>query len=221
MPFAILANILLVISVVLGLRKWPALPPIWRLALVQLILAVIIDTGGYLLINRYNSLNAALHNVYIVLEFLLLSVFCILQLRNSRLQLMLMTGIALATMRWIYVSTRSSLTVIDIPTFLLFCCLLFSFSTLALYQARYSDVSLARNPFAVFNVSSLLYFGCIVPLFCFYNYWVAHDRGQGAIFYNAINNFAAMLRYALVASTFLILNQKNNLILNSNESATE
>ena len=146
--------------------------------------------------------------IYIVSEFTILAL-CALIIRNKKdfKDAMLCVAVIIVDAIWIYFALTSGVHQIIIPIFLCNCLVITCAFLNLLLDIGFSETKLFKRPALWLYTSNILYFGGIIPLFCFYNYFVNYNQKLGGQAYGAINNVFAMIRYGLLFYSLILIYQ--------------
>lgn len=196
------------IAITIGLKYWRRLKLGYRVALVQVIIACIVEVTGRMLSVFHLGTNAWLFNIYALIETIIfLWMFGIFSGHPYTNKVLIVVAVIMPSGWFIAIATNgiflfSNWYVIaeSLLAIVLFILLLIS-------KSVFSKSQLFTQPLFLLCIAIIIYYASVIPLFGVLNHLVEVDsKLAGNLFY--INKIAASIRYALTG-TALYLHGRN------------
>ncbi len=195
--------IVLLPTVILGVLIYSRLSFFWRVVHLQLILAFVCELVGRLLVLHDAKNTIPIFNCYILVEQMLLlsAVFMILKPR----MVWRISSLTLCLLVWLWNVYDGGFYTFAQISFLTGCVLIVMFYTALLIALVHNDIEGPVRPLLLLSISTLLYFGGDIPLFCLINYLSTHEHKEFAYKLYSINDVLAICRYLMVFVSFLYI----------------
>lgn len=190
-------------TIVLGILIFVRLSSFWRIIYLLTTLAFTVELISRYL-NYYHTKNTTpLFNCYILAEQLLLlsAVFMILK----PYIMWRISSLILCVMIWLWNINQNGFYTFAQISFLTGCVLIVMFYTALLIALVHNDIEGPVRPLLLVSISTLLYFGGDIPLFCLINYLSTHEHKEFAYKLYSINDVLAICRYLMVFVSFLYI----------------
>lgn len=176
--------------------------------LIQIFLALIIETYGWYLSIVLSQYNVWLFNSYYLIELWLLLLCAYLLISNSLFKRIILSLLLLGTAIW-----ASNIYIVGFNTLIIWSILfnsiafVFSYSYILYNLIFYDDAKLIVQPKFWLCMSMIIYFACNIPLFGLLNFLVDNDMhlAKNLFWINLILNF---IRYPMVAVSFYLLGKQ-------------
>lgn len=190
------------IALVIGFFSYARLHKVYRVLVVQVLLACMVELAGFL-INLKRSPNIWLYNCYMVIDcgLLLWTAWMYVPLRRLRNRLLVCYGVFIScwTMEIIlggwYTLALKALIIHCIIQVLLYIWILYR-------QANTYEGRLILSPAFWVSTAVVLFYGCCIPLFSLHHYFARHiDEFEKIRF---IVYAASCIRYTIYSYVFLL-----------------
>ncbi len=192
------------LAILAGLYCWKLLSLPYRLLLIQVVLALIIEITGWA-INKYLHINNLwLFNIYAIIEVWLLGLACSMFITVRKIEKLIWFLLPLITICWIvsvFVNgffEFNNWIVVAIAIFYVVFYIAALFSSSIFGQKK----ALAQPLFLV-AIAIIIYYATIIPLFGLMNHLVKDNLHTANKLFK-INAVAAILRYTLVSIAFYL-----------------
>lgn len=182
----------------------------YKLLCIQIICGLIIEIIGHIFINLKRPIeNTACFNVYILIEFYLMFGAAILFLKKNN-RVLLSFGSLPFIIFMIHLS-RTGFGKFSSFSFLAGGIILVVFYLYLLFEISKRTAILKNIPEFWVCIGIIAYFGCTVPFFSLFTYFVNHGKEKLGDMLFKLNDFLALIRYLCLLIAFLLLNKKDKL----------
>lgn len=179
----------------------------YKLLLCQVLIAIISECYGYYTGYILHQNNVWIFSYYMLLDSWLLGLAGRSFVSSKILKTAIPLSLVVTTLIWMLDSYKTNFSSFSNVFFVSYSILLIIVYITALTNRTFGSRSLFLNPVFWIGVSSIVYYGCILPYITLLNY--LHDTNPGAAFklwdINLILNF---IRYPLVALAFYLVGRR-------------
>ena len=208
-PTLVISNICLCISLIAGLLSWKRFDVIFRILMAQLLLGLIAQLVGSFS-NKYYHSNTAVYNGYIFLELWLIGLLGLRMIHEKLLRTILLTAMVMCAL--VDVLSMWSTGIHVLANWGYICAsILFTITFLFIVvKMTFADESslLIKSPKFWLALGILIYYGCTVPIFGFFNYLLHYHRAIAAKVYY-INDLLSIVRYLFMFVAILLVRGRN------------
>lgn len=192
------------LAVFVGVYYWKYLTVVYKLFLIQCMLAFINELTAWAIQYYTDFSNSYMFNVYAIIEVWLLGAACILNISKQLARKLVVGALIALTIYWLFnvirngILTFNNKTVVAIAIFYVV-----SFFLLLINNSIFNDKKIYKQPLFVIAIAIIIYYATIIPFFALMNYLTTNNMPL-AIKLFKINIVAAILRYSLVAIAFYL-----------------
>lgn len=190
-----------VVALIFGVYFWKKLDLGYKVLLAQVLFAFIAEAAGKILSVKYYP-NAWVFNIYMLIEFLLLSIAASLFI--TRFKKIVIVIISCFVIAWVLQAYNSGLTKLFNWLFVLSSLgITVMYAAILFMHGMFTKRHFYSDPLFLVCVSIVVFFACIIPLFGLLNYLIKDDIIIAKKLY-LINVGASIFRYSLVAIAFYL-----------------
>lgn len=200
-----LSNAIILLTAIIGFVNYRYLGRAWRILHLLVVITFFNEITAYCLIKYRHAQNLWLYNIYILPNLLLLVLTASLLTRLRWLSVLSVAGILLCGSIWSYQVYHSGMNILFHYALLTSCILLVICYLTVLMQTIAGSGQQNRQSVILVSIAVLLYYGCNIPLFSFFNYFVAKQGNKIAWNIYIINNLLSVTFYSLLLSAFVLL----------------
>lgn len=215
MQFFLLALIGKLVVLFFGVKYFRKLPFAYALIVFQVIFAVICEGYGFYLGHILHQNNLWLFNYYwIIADIGLTGIAGILLLEKKKLKIISVILLLVTLVIWLHNIIAFSINhYAPLVKASIHIALVIIYAMLLVDRLLFTNLKLGRQPDFWLCLSTLLFFGCNIPLYGLFNYLnsVSPQTLKKLFEISLILNF---IRYPLVAVSFYLIGQKDNQIDN-------
>ena len=191
------------------------LPRPYKLVLYLIAVAFFCESYGYYIHHILQKQNAWLFNLYMLTEVLLMGGAAIYLVNKKNVRLLFLLLLGINTSIWGYAIFVNS--IYSFANFSMVCgCILLASIYLSVFFANslFKQANIIKQPIFWLCLSTILYFGCDIPYMGLHNYLTKHAPSI-AWQLDYINIILDIIRYPLIAISFLLLGRQKNVVLNT------
>ena len=199
----------------IGTYKFKYLPLPYKLILLLIVIGSFCEFYGYYIFKYAHKPNAWLFNLYMIVEVWLLGIAAIYLTSNKTIKNIFLSLLILNSIAWITIITTNSIYVFANVSMVCGCSIITVMYIVILYSnGLFSGEKILNQPIFWLCISTILYFGCDIPYMGLHNYITKHLPGMAKQF-DYINATLDIIRYPLVAISFILLGRRKQVDLKS------
>lgn len=196
--------ILKIISLCIGVYYWGRLTMPYRLLFSYVIISMLTDSIGLYLNEIKSPNNYWLFNMYNLSDVWLMSLIGLGFIKDATYRAIVLAFLVLLTGYWCYdflLNRNKEFFNWFVVTYAVF--LIVIYVAILLKSVLFKNKMILTDPLFVLCVSTIFFYGCIIPLFGVLNFLIKTDVNTAKKLFN-INVVVNILRYILIAIAFYL-----------------
>lgn len=180
----------------------------YRLILLQIILALFIEIGGLVLSKTNAHDNSWLYNIYALAESWVLGGVCLQTLSLKKVKKVIFSILVGCSVVWIIETIMTGFFTFNNKFFVVWALsaiVVFIYSLIA--NSVFANSSVIKQPFFLLAMGIVIYYASIIPTFGLLNIVIDEDSELAVRLYD-ITLVAAIIRYALTAAALYLHGRK-------------
>lgn len=183
----------------MGLSHFKRFTTPYRLIILHVCLAFIVECAGWYLYNKLHQENIWLYNIYMLMEFLMLSSAGVLFTDSKFMRRVMAIVMPALSFFWIYnIITKDISKVFSIFLILSFITITVLYINIIVNKALFTKKAVFQNPIFLISISLIIYCAGTVPLYGLMNILIEGNKVLAKQLFT-INMVAAIMRYTLLA----------------------
>ena len=187
----------------------------YKLVLFLIAIAASFECSGYYIAMHLHEPNSWLFNLYILIDVFFMGSAAILLIDNRKTRRLFMVFIFIDSIIWIMDIITNS--IYEFANFAMVCNLIFStimFLIVLFSNSIFHSKKMLKQPVFWLSVSTILYSACDIPYMGLHNYLIIHAPVLSNELFT-INTVLDIVRYPLVAISFILLGRQKQVALNA------
>ena len=201
-----------IFAIIIGAVYFKRLPTPYKLVFYLIIIASIFESYGYYISQYTHKTNAWVFNFYIIVEVWLLGIAAIYLSRGVTIRKVFFSLLVVNSAIWVIDICINSIFLFANLSMVCGSIILTFLYILILYYNLFSVKGVLQQPIFWLSVSTILYFGCDTPYMGLHNYLATHSPNL-ATELDYINRILDIIRYPLVAISFILLGRQKKVAL--------
>jgi len=200
-------------ALIVGLIYYKYLPRTYKLVLCLIAIASFCESYGYYIGHHLKEHNAWIFNFYMLIELWIMGLAAYFIVKNNRIKIFFVSLLVTNTVIWVICITRSSIfSYANIAMVFNLVSLSIIFGIVLLTNSLFNKEDMIKQPIFWLSVSTIIYCACNIPYMGMYSYLLAHTPVLAKQLFK-INGILDIIRYPLVAISFILLGRQKQVVL--------
>ncbi len=203
MQLVFVAIAIKIIALLIGILYLKRFPLPFRLLVLQVLLALVVESYGFYLGYIKLQNNIWIFNYYLLFEALLLSIISLSFIDNKLIKKLTPPVLTAISGIWFYEILTESIHILANKFFIAYGILLIILNISILFNKTFSQESIFKSPVFWIAVSTIIYFSCVIPYKGMENYLISKFFKLADRLFDILQ-IANIIRYLFIALSFYL-----------------